>query len=696
MKTNQIIKQIVVLVVGIFLSSCLNDQYKDLDKTGFAGFDFRTTRDVNINISAFTPDNKVMSGVYLSIYSINPLNDDGSLKDNVAESLLFNGVTTQNGTLSVKLSVPTYVDSVAVLVNYIGLPNLHVQKLAGDALNFVLGGTTAASKNMQKVMQAPLNLPTPTKVSGFYVLGTWNSSGYPNYLSLPHDVITKEFLADVNATLPEGVKLQVSHPEYFNSKDDGSIVLVEDAEVWVTFVHEGAGFKNTLGYYTHPNDNPPANKESIRDATIIFPNVSFSGSGGMLASGNKVQLLYLDPRTNLYTKIFPAGTTVAWWFRSHGFGSGTTTSLSAGYNTFYSDVRFNPEVNPELRKHNVLLKDDARQLLLIGFEDLHREQRPDDDFNDAVFYATVTPYRAIKSEIYEKIDTPIDTDGDGVSDTKDDYPNDPKRAYNNYYPSATGQATLAFEDLWPAKGDYDFNDLVVDYRINQITNAQNQIVEIEAQYTLRAIGASYRNAFAIELNTSPSNIKSVNGQLLFKNLFDIASNGSERNQGKAVIAVFDDAVQVLSPNNQANVVNTINGGTFLAPKTITLRIEFEQAISSVQLGTPPYNPFVVVNGERGREIHLPGNSPTSLADMSKLGTLHDNSNPAQNKFYMSDKFLPWAINIPVKFDYPAEKQDITKAYLNFNAWANSRGANFPDWYMDKPGYRDNTKIYLWK
>ena len=176
MKTNQIIKLIAVLVVGIFLSSCLNDQYKDLDKTGFAGFDFRTTRDVNINISAFTPDNKVMSGVYLSIYSINPLNDDGSLKDNVAESLLFNGVTTQNGTLSVKLSVPTYVDSVAVLVNYIGLPNLHVQKLAGDALNFVLGGTAAASKNMQKVMQAPLNLPTPTKVSGFYVLGTWTIS----------------------------------------------------------------------------------------------------------------------------------------------------------------------------------------------------------------------------------------------------------------------------------------------------------------------------------------------------------------------------------------------------------------------------------------------------------------------------------------------------------------------------------------
>ncbi len=56
-----------------------------------------------------------------------------------------------------------------------------------------------------------------------------------------------------------------------------------------------------------------------------------------------------------------------------------------------------------------------------------------------------------------------DADGDGVPNDEDDYPNDGDRAFDNYYP-ANGPGTLAYEDLWPGKGDYDFNDLVLDYR----------------------------------------------------------------------------------------------------------------------------------------------------------------------------------------------------------------------------------------
>ncbi|MBT8446639.1 MAG: transglutaminase family protein, partial [Gammaproteobacteria bacterium] len=35
---------------------------------------------------------------------------------------------------------------------------------------------------------------------------------------------------------------------------------------------------------------------------------------------------------------------------------------------------------------------------------------------------------------------------------------------SSYYPSADGYVSLAYEDLWPAAGDYDMNDLVVYYR----------------------------------------------------------------------------------------------------------------------------------------------------------------------------------------------------------------------------------------
>lgn len=690
MKTLGINKLLIVLFSStMLLTSCLENKIDEINSNW--GFDFKTIKETELTVSAFDNSNNPLSGVPVFVYSENPLNNDGTLKANADSLLIYKGQTTNGGKMVATISLPTYLDSLSVLVNYIGLPSYHQLKIEGTKLQLNVGGVVAPANPSIKKAPGVFSIPTPRKVSSFYVLGNWNSSGYPDYLMPDNDVITKTFLDDVNATLPENIKLQDSHPEYFDTEDDGSIVLVEDAEVWVTFVHEGAGYKNSLGYYTHPNDNAPARKEDIRDATIIFPNVSYSGSGGMLASGNKVQLLFLDPVSNTYTTVFPAGTTVAWWFRSNGYSNGTSTSLSAGSYTFYSDQRFNPEINTALRKHNVLLKDDQRQLLLIGFEDIHREQRPDDDFNDAVFYATVSPYRAIKNDIYQKIDSPIDTDKDGVSDTQDDYPLDPAKAYNNFYPSQYQVGTLAFEDLWPLKGDYDFNDLVLDYRFNQIANAQNQIVELHAAITIRAIGASLRNAFAIQLNTIPENVKSVSGQLFSKLVFDLNLNGTEKNQTKAVIPVFDDPFFVMKTSG--SLVNTISKGNIVAPQTINMKIEFNNPVSLSQFGTAPYNPFIVIGGERGREVHLPGGAPTQLADVSLFGTGNDNTNVAQQKYYMSDKYLPWAINLPVKFDYPAEKQDITNAYLMFNVWANSRGFNYMDWYMKKSGYRDEQKFY---
>ncbi len=78
-----------------------------------------------------------------------------------------------------------------------------------------------------------------------------------------------------------------------------------------------------------------------------------------------------------------------------------------------------------------------------------------------------------------------DTDGDGISDANDDYPNDGTRAFDSYFP-ASGTATLAFEDLWPSQGDYDFNDLVVDYSFQTVTDASDYVVELFASFTVRA------------------------------------------------------------------------------------------------------------------------------------------------------------------------------------------------------------------
>jgi LruC domain-containing protein len=113
-----------------------------------------------------------------------------------------------------------------------------------------------------------------------------------------------------------------------------------------------------------------------------------------------------------------------------------------------------------------------------------------------------------------------------------------------------------------------------------------------------------------------------------------------------------------------------------------------------QIGTPPYNPFIIVNGNRNREIHLPDNPPTDKVDGSEFGTWSDDSHPESNRYYKTATNLPWAINISDKFSYVYERQAVNKAYLKFNSWAESSGASYPDWYkVNTSEYRDNSKIY---
>ena len=610
------------------------------------------------------------------------LTPEGLLKENSSDFLAFTGISANDGTLYCEIAPPTSVDSLSILVNHIGFPSLKQVKIDSEYINVVVGGSFAQKNNNSNVGSKNNfrgTIPQPLKKSGYYVLGTWDNQGKPDYLD-QDDNISNAFLADVNASLPEYTKLPTSHPEYLNSTDDGNIELIEDAEVWVTFVHEGAGYKNALGYYTHQNGIPPASPSVIRDPTIIFPNVSYNGSGGSLNSGNKVKLLYLDPLTNTYTTVFPAGTSVAWFFIASSFNS-TTNSIGTGNGKLYSDKRFNPETNSNKKKHNVVLKDTQRQLLLIGFEDVNRENSSDEDFNDGVFYSTVSPYTAAKTENIKAIDTPSDVDNDGVGDSLDEYPTDPTKAFNNYYPSKNSVGTLAYEDLWPYKADYDFNDLVVNYNFNQVTNGDNKVVEVNAAITVKANSASSKNAFSLQFNTTSSNVKSVTGQNLSNGVFALNSNGTEMNQSKAVVPIFDDPFKILNLS-----------GTNGASSTVNVKIEFTTPVSLSNFGTAPYNPFIVVGGVRGKEIHLQGSAPTDLVDITIFGTGDDNSNLGAQKYYASDKNLPWAINIPASIAYPLEKQDITKAYLKFNQWAESKGTVYQDWYLNKNGYRDNSKL----
>ncbi len=663
---------------ALFMVSCgLKDDdddmpgsYDSMDELNISDdFDYKMSEVIMVNI--LTQDNygNPIPNARIEIY-------DHYDEVDHSGNLMLTGFTNNNGVFNTFHTIDFNAEELSVVTRFIGLPTLTVVDITTGQLDVVIGGLNDRSANLPNNGDFYLkNLP-----AGYQFLCDYDNQGVPLCLEDPGDVVDVEFLMDIDAALPERTDVRDFNPHYLAEGNQTEIILLENADVYITFLHEGAGFLNTLGFYTYDIDNPPVTKNDIDMITIAFPNLSYHNSGGGLYSGDK-----------LHIGQFPEGTGIGWVLIANGF-SGNSVNTSRPH--YYSNPAFNPESDPELRQHNVLLYDAVRDLYVIGFEDLNRESSGcDHDFNDALFYVTSNPIEAIDKVSIPLVDPNlVDTDGDGVPDVMDDYPDDPNLAFNNFFPGRNKVGGLAFEDLWPEKGDYDFNDLVLSYNINQITNADNLVAEIRATFTIEAIGAGFKNGFGFQMNISPSVVASVEGYSHTGNFIALNDNGTEAGQSKATIIPFDNTYNLFD-DIVAGFVNTRPNMPYVEPESITVTIVLDPPQTMEAIGLPPYNPFLIVNQERGREVHLPGYPPTDLVNTAYFGTLDDDTDPSLGKYYKSKTNLPWGMHIPERFAYPLETVDIVQAHLVFAQWAQSNGFSFMDWFQNKQGYRNHDKIY---
>lgn len=289
---------------------------------------------------------------------------------------------------------------------------------------------------------------------------------------------------------------------------------------------------------------------------------------------------------------------------------------------------------------------------------------------------------ALEIQAIAQIAANPDTDGDGIPNNQDDYPNDPTMAFNNFYPSG-GHGTLAFEDMWPLKGDYDFNDLVLDYRFKIITDASNYVVKLSANYIIKAIGAEYANGFGFQLKAPLVNVSNI-----------VVSGGVLDNaETLPTIIVFNNANSLMSPISGFGV-NVVKENPYVQPVDIDVTISFPLGTYTIgNLNISEFNPFIFVKGDRAHEVHLPDYPPTLRASAALFGTGDDSSSPGAGRYYKTAGNLPWAINIYSGFEHVIERVEITDAYLKFASWAHSSGVEFPDWYTNMPGYRLDQNIY---
>ena len=232
-----------------------------------------------------------------------------------------------------------------------------------------------------------------TTAQNYQFLGTYDSQGVPDYL-VGRDEVSAETMQMITDAVPEGYPVPDYNPHYITAGYDTDIILEKDAAVWVTFVKEGAGYKNILGFYTYNLNEPKIRKPLPEDITIIFPNVSAAGSGGGLYTGDKVKI-----------GDFKAGTGIGWVLLANGWKG----YVSAGQWQLFSNPDYNPEADPELRHHNILLSDPENERVILGFEDIRRDYAScDQDFNDALFYVTANPYDAIKTANFVDIKSATD------------------------------------------------------------------------------------------------------------------------------------------------------------------------------------------------------------------------------------------------------------------------------------------------
>jgi hypothetical protein len=208
----------------------------------------------------------------------------------------------------------------------------------------------------------------------YKVLAPYDSAtGRPH--SMLKDNVSSDMIAYIDKMLPEKQDLRKTNPELLNSNTTVDLSITRKSNVFITYVNTITAFRNTIGFYTYPTSTPPKSPKDIKTITYVFPH---AGVGTKLAAGDKLKL-----------GTFEAGTSIGLVLLRDAFNTTNGSINNKAVHFCYNDI-LNPEVDPKLKKHVVLLPYQPENKILIGFENTDRTtQECDHDFNDLVLYATV-------------------------------------------------------------------------------------------------------------------------------------------------------------------------------------------------------------------------------------------------------------------------------------------------------------------
>ena len=219
---------------------------------------------------------------------------------------------------------------------------------------------------------------------------------------------------------------------------------------------------------------------------------------------------------------------------------------------------------------------------------------------------------------------------------------------------------IAFEDLWPSTGDFDFNDLTMSNQVVINKDANFNLLTADFKVSIDAIGASIHNGIGMMLYDNDGNSFSNN---IITSVEGNVTLDSENVNGLILTNDVFDAIDEYYQNNGSGPTKTPDTLSF----TITFNSNAEEFIPEL---------YIFRSADRSYEIHRSEFPATSVADLSLFNTIDDNGN------YKTGNGLPWGIEIFLDGQYksPREKVDMTLAYPQFSLWATSGGSENTTWY----------------
>lgn len=200
------------------------------------------------------------------------------------------------------------------------------------------------------------------------ILGMFYSivPSFAGHMDIPeglfHIDFTSEELNNIQSLFPER---QQPHPSFVNSQTDPNIHLINSAEITVTFIDEGAGYRNKFGYFTFDDNH------NILYEETLFENASKVGGGGPYVAGD-----------SLVIGEFQEGEHVGFWLQANGYNNPN------GFTYYTLD-----EYNPDGLRHMAIMSDEENERLIVGIEDLYN--LGDKDYNDIIFTFSINPFDAI-------------------------------------------------------------------------------------------------------------------------------------------------------------------------------------------------------------------------------------------------------------------------------------------------------------